>query len=232
MNDHGETAAWLESLYGNCTADDGEIVIVEPSKRKLLSVHPVGSGDALVDAAKALAGKEGHYLKINLMDAQAMRERSRREGKGRFLTGNLSEVKTIVSLHLDCDAGKSSRYHSREAMLWILGQMPHKPTLIVNSDGSDGGFHAYWILERPHRIADDDDRERVKGIAKRWEQRLNNLADGKLDSTANIDRVLRVVGQRRTDGNLVFCHDYEPSRVYTLDQLSQATSTEVCYAVS
>lgn len=219
---YGETAAYLEALYGRCTPDDGEIVFVAPSKRQLVSVHPVGCGDALVSAAKAMGGKDGCYIKINLMDADAMRERSKREDKGRFITGNLSEVKTIVSFHLDCDAGKSSKYHSRGAMLWILSQMPHKPTLIVNSDGHDGGFHAYWMLDKPHRIKDADDRQRMKDAAKRWEQRLNSLADGKLDATANIDRVLRVVGQYRTDGNLVFAHDYEPGRVYSLDQLEAA----------
>ncbi|MDV6034390.1 MAG: hypothetical protein F9B45_30715 [Phycisphaera sp. RhM] len=217
---YGETAAWLETLYGQCTRDDGEIVLVHPTKKRLESCHMIGSGYALVAAAKAMDGKCGYYLKINPMNADAMRERSRREGKGINIVGKADEVKTIVSFHLDCDAGKSSKYHSRNAMLRILGRMPHKPTLIVNSDGSDGGFHAYWILDKPHRITDDEDRERIKAAAKRWEQRLNTLADGKLDATANIDRVLRVVGQRRQNGNLVYAHDYEPRRVYTLDQLT------------
>lgn len=215
-----ETAAWLDALYCKCRSGDGEIIFVSACKRQTSASFTVGSGEALVMAAKGMQGRRGHYIKINLMDADAMRERSRRAGKGRFVVGNRSEVKTIVSFHLDCDAGKSSKYHSRSTMLCLLDQMPHRPTLIVNSDGDQGGFHAYWILNEPHRIVDDADRERIASAAKRWQTRLNKLADGKLDPTANIDRVLRVVGVPRQNGNRVTCHRYEPHQTYTLDQLT------------
>ena len=213
----GELAAWLDALYGNCRSDDGSLVFITPDKKQIHTVGPVG---ALVELAEVLVTQRNLYLKINPMDADGMRERSIREGKGRHIVGNACEVKTIVSFHLDCDAGKSSKYHSRDEMLWILDRMPHPPSLIVNSDGNAGGFHAYWILRNPHRIVDDADRQRISGAAKRWEQRLNTLANGKLDSTADICRVLRVVGLHRSNGNLVSCHDYWPERLYTLADLT------------
>ena len=193
----GETAAWLEALYGRCKPGDGEVFFIDPSKRKTYGSVVAGSKDELLSAARALEGRLGYYAKINLMDGDAIRERSRLEKKGRFITGNRSEVKTIVSFHLDCDAGKSSQYHSREHMLRILDQMPRRPSLIVNSDGPDGGFHCYWLLREPIRIRDDESRQYLQRLATRWQKKLNELAQGKLDSTANIDRVLRVVGQGR-----------------------------------
>ncbi|MDA8743977.1 hypothetical protein N9N28_05015 [Rubripirellula amarantea] len=215
-----ETAAYLDAIYGKCDHDDGEIIFVDSTKRETVLACRVGDGKALVSAAQAIDGRVGHYLKVNLMDADAMRERGKREDKDRFIVGNAGEVKTIVSLHLDCDAGKSSKYHSRKEMLRLLDQMPHKPTLVINSDGDDGGFHAYWILDRPHRIVDELDRERVQGIANRWQSHLNNLADGKLDSTADISRLLRIVGQCRRNGNVVACHHYDPSAIYSLADLT------------
>ncbi len=105
-------------------------------------------------------------------------------------------------------------------MLSILDRMPRKPSLIVNSDGDEGGFHAYWILAKPFRIKSDDDRVYVQKLAKRWQNKLIALAGGKLDSTANIDRVLRVVGQARSNRNLVSCHAYDPARLYSIRDLA------------
>ncbi|QDV42943.1 hypothetical protein Enr13x_27950 [Stieleria neptunia] len=224
MNGPGETAAWLDALYSRCTPDDGELVFVDSTKRKTVGMAKAGDPDELVKAANAMNGRLDQYLKINPMDGDAIRARAERDGKGRYIVGSANEVKTIVSFHLDCDAGKSSKYHTRETMLRLLDKMPRKPSLIVNSDGPEGGFHCYWILANPFRIKSDDDREYIKRLTKRWQDKLNSLAGGKLDSTANIDRVLRVVGQGRSNGNAVTCHEYHPERLYSLRELSLPAS--------
>lgn len=213
------TIKWLDAIYSRCSADDGELIFVSACKRKVEVACRLGSRDALVAAAKAVNGKPGLYLKINPMDADAMRERSKRENKGRYITGTIDEVKTVVSFHLDCDAGKGPRYLSRVEMLRALDEMPHKPTLIVNSCGDTGGFHAYWLLDRPHRIVDKNDCVGIVEAAKRWQDELRRLTTQKVDRTANIDRVLRVVGGRRTDGHRVTCHSYHPERLYTPEDL-------------
>lgn len=217
-----ETAAWFDALYSRCTKDDGEIVIVHPTKKKLVAYYPVGDMDSLFKAAKAVDGLVGHYYKVNLMDGDAMRRRSEEGGIGNNLTGNQSEVKTICSIALDVDAGKSKKYPTRSEVFSALCNMPKPPTAIINSDGQNGGFHIYWILKEPVRIQSELHRQEIKGITKRWENRLKNLLAGRLDNTSNIDRMLRLVGQERPNGNFVYSNEdhYWPERVYSLKDLT------------
>lgn len=192
-----ETVAWLDALYGDCGPEHGSLVIISQSKRRILKAYPLGSPDQLVEAAKKMQSHEGCYAKINPMDIDKIRRRSN------YAIGNQSEVQTIVSLHLDVDAGKEG-YLSRNAAKWAINQMPLKASMIINSQHKKGGFHAYWLLQ-PHLITDEKDRSRCHAIAKRWQDRLKELCVGKLDSTSNLDRVLRCVGVPRVDGDLVTC---------------------------
>ena len=208
MNRLSETAAWLDALYGKCKSEDGDLVIVSSNRRKVVKSLPVGS---LVAAAKAMQKAPGCYLKINLMDYAAMRSRSK------YAVGGITEVKSIVSVHLDVDAGKSNKYVTRRHALWAMESMPKPPTLVVNSGGSDGGFHAYWILKRA--VAVQGIQSRVQKNLENWNSRLKELCGGKLDKTCNLDRILRCVGVPREDGLEVVCEYYEPSREYDLDEL-------------
>lgn len=211
------TAAWLDLLYGRCDESHGQIVIVSSSRNKLAGLHPVGDGNRLVVAAREMQNHPGCYIKVNLMDTAAMKRRFTETGKP--VIGKRDEVKTIVSFHLDVDCGKDGKYVSRSHALWALDAMPKPPSLIVNSKQEEGGFHAYWILDAPHRIADDADRKRCQKISSDWNKRLKALCAGKLDSTANLDRVLRCVGVPRLDGSLVTPHRYWPDRLYEPDDL-------------
>ncbi|MEM1225838.1 MAG: hypothetical protein AAGJ40_09075 [Planctomycetota bacterium] len=215
-----ETAAWLEALYGRCNPDHGNIVLSPKSKRRTVGTFSVGDSRQLLAAAEAMSGKSDHYIKINLMDAQAMRERARKGGNHDFIVGNLDEVKTVVSFHLDADAGKSSKYHSRGEMLECLNAMPRPPSLIVNSDGVDGGFHTYWIFEEPISVIEAGQRSQIASLSKRWQTRLSELAGGRLDTTGDLTRFLRVVGQPRANGNVVSCHEYHRDRLYSLADLT------------
>lgn len=214
-----ETAAALETLYGRCEPQDGEIIFTDEGKKQTKRAFPIGSTKAIVEAADEMNGNCDHYWKVNLMDADAMRERSRRENKGNYLVGNLSEVKTVVCFALDCDAGKGE-YLSREKMLGCLARMPQPPTMIINSDGDEGGFHAYWCLAEPYRVGDDRGRDYIAELSKRWQDRLNVLTGGKLDSTADLTRFLRVIGQPRSNGRFVTCHEVHPRRLYSLRDLT------------
>lgn len=213
--DFANTAAWLDILYSQCSEDDGSIVVVSSKRNSVVSVHPVGSGRRLVDAARSMHGHHGCYLKINLMDQQAMEQRAAKTGK--TVVGNRKEVKTMVSLHLDVDAGKGGKYVNRKHALWALGNMPKPPTLVINSNGEAGGFHAYWVLREPVRICRN--RDQIQKQCEAWNLRLKELCGGKLDTTCNLDRVLRCVGVPRLDGGRVFMHSYEPSHLYGLEEL-------------
>lgn len=207
------TAAWLDTLYGRCEKQHGELVFIAASRNKIHSVCDL-EHMTLVDAAKTVVGKPGLYVKINPMNYAAMKERGKKERKS--VVGGIAEVQTIVSLHIDVDAGKSSKYVTREHALWAIDQMPHKPTLIANSNGDKGGFHCYWCLAEPYRIPNTTIREKINVLSTEWNKRLKTLCSGKLDSTGNIDRVLRVFGGKRTDGGVVSLHSYEPTNLYKL----------------
>jgi hypothetical protein len=208
-----ETCAWLDALYGHCCEEDGEIVIVAPSRCELVGVFRVGNGRRLVKAAIKMHENPGCYLKINLMDSSKMKQRAKETGK-RVVVGNREEIKSVVSFHLDIDAGKKG-YMSRSAALWSLEQL-HKPTLLINSKGSTGGFHAYWIFKKPILV---EDRTAIQVAAYQWQEKLKAVFSGKIDSTANIDRILRCVGVPRTDGGEVSCEYYDRDRLYDLADL-------------
>lgn len=193
------TVAWLDLLYSRASEGDGEVIAVAASRRRLIGDFAT-DGESLVKCAESLHANHGCYLKINLMDSAAIRRR------GRGAVGNRSEVRSIVSFHCDVDAGKAGKYPARSTALWAIGQMPLRPTLVINSNGTTGGFHAYWCLERPHRI--EDDRDKVQEISKRWQEVLRSFLGGMLDNTSNIDRVLRCVGVTRKDGGEVCLQEY------------------------
>ena len=210
--DFANTCQWLDFLYGDCNVDDGWIVIVSNSKNKISGAIQAGSKDRLIEAARIMHRNPGCYLKINLMDYEAMMKRSDESGK--FVVGNSDEVKTIVSLHLDLDANKDAKYVDRTAAMVAINSMPLLPTLLVNSDGNCGGFHAYWKLKSPIRIDSIETRDRMRSIGRQWNGRLKFMFRGDLDSTFNIDRVLRCVGVPRLSGGKVCIENYDPSRLY------------------
>jgi hypothetical protein len=206
-----ETAAWLDTLYGRCRPVDGFLVVIASCRRKIVGVFPMGDPAELVRAAKLMHEHPGCYAKINPMNYAAMLSRAKQSGKS--VVGNKDEVQSIVSFHLDVDAGKSAKYPSRPKAIWAVRQMPIPPTMIINSGGANGGFHVYWVFEKPHQI---EDREYVQSIAKKWQDQLKRHCDGRLDSTCNLDRVLRCVGVPRKDGRHVMAEECDFSNTYEL----------------
>lgn len=213
------TLAWMKLLYGRCSKEDGHIIVVNEKKQGSLDWIPCRH---IEQASRAAVKLPGLYVKVNLMDREAMERRlneKRQDCPQASIVGNRDEVKTVVSFHYDVDAAKPG-YRDRESVLEILDRMPVVPSMIINSDGDVGGFHAYWCLREPFRIVTPEDREYIGSLTLRWQKHLKKLLDGKLDSTANIDRVLRSVGSLRRNGNYVTLHTERPDALYSLRQLS------------
>lgn len=204
-----ETAAWLDLLYGSCSDEDGYIIVVSASRKNMLAAFKPSEK---VLAAELMQESKGCYSKINLMDYEKIRERSK------HAVGGIDEVTTVVSFHLDVDAGKSEKYVGRRHALWALDSMPVPPTLVINSNGDSGGFHAYWCLKHPLTVSNQN-RKEIQSQATAWMEQLKELCGGRLDNTSNLDRVLRCVGVERTDGGKVCTEYYEPSRVYEVSDL-------------
>lgn len=217
------TEAYLWCLYSRCTTDDGIIVLADQSKRRPIGHYRVDEVDRL---ANDIRRNPGCFLKVNVFDggkmAERLREKVKQHGCG-YVVGNTDEVKTIIGIGLDVDAGKSEKYLSRAEALQALEAMPKPPTLIVNSDGDWLGFHSYWLLRQPVRIESEEQRKLWEAKATRWQKRLQALAKqigGKsIDSTADIARFLRPVGSLRSSGNRVLTYCYTPGRFYAHDDL-------------
>jgi len=225
------TEAYLWTLYNRCIVDDGEIVLVDSTARKPIGIYRVDERDRL---ARDIQKHASCFIKVNLMDSAKIAERQaekvRTQGYG-WTVGNCSEVKSIIGIHLDIDAAKSDKYLTRSQAIDSVNRMPVVPSMIVSTDGSGGGFHVYWCLDQPARIENESDRDQWKAMALRWQERLKAIAievGGKsIDSTANIDRVLRPVGSVRASGNRVANHSfsdryYQPHELYiepTVDEI-------------
>ena len=208
-----ETMAFFDAIFGRCRPGDGEIVIVSPRRNAVIEMNPLGQSIDLVRSARVAHAFPGCYFKTQPMDGAAIEDRSASERKN--CVGGRDEVRSIVSFCLDVDAGKSKKYPSRKHAIWAMDNMPHKPSLIVNSGGQDGGFHATWLLRKPHNIAGD--RDEIQSIANRWCDLLKERMGGRLDRTSNLDRVLRVPGVPRSDGKRVDLFRYQPELLYELE---------------
>jgi hypothetical protein len=225
------TATYLNVLYEGLLPDCGEIVLVDHTKCRPIGIYRLDELDRLaIDIQK----HDGCFIKVNPMDsgkiAERQAEKVRTQGYG-WTVGNGNEVKSIIGFHLDVDAAKSDKYLTRDQALAALNAMPVPPTMVVNTDGEDKGFHAYWVLQVPIRIESDSIRQHWIALAKRWQERLKALAleiGGKtIDSTADICRVLRPVGSLRASGNCVSIHSISQQYYYENELYIEPTIDEI-----
>ncbi len=212
---------YLTALYGQCEPFYGnsQIVIVDADGKTRLEIFEC---DQLEDVAEFVEGREC-FVKVNPINAKKMLERN---SNG---IGSADDVTEIVAIGLDVDCGKG-KYATRETMLAALAAMPYPPSLLINSNGPDGGFHAYWLLSRPHYINDEQDRTRCKAIAKSWLAELHRIAKtidstARIDGTADLCRLLRPVGSVRKSGNVVGVHEQHADRRYDLEDFVIAGMT-------
>ena len=103
--------------------------------------------------------------------------------------GKKYNVKYLCAFHADLDYGaeghkKNPKYADYESALNAILQFPLQPTVLVHTGG---GFHCYWVLANPLKVADYG-LETLEGINKGL-----SIALG-ADSTHDIGHVFRVPG--------------------------------------
>lgn len=227
---------YLNALYGRCKR--GNIVFVKSTASgRGKQVAGCFGVQEIQQAAQFVDDYRGTnlFLKINVMDHQ------RTLARNPHGVGGTDEVDTVVGFHLDVDAGKSDKYLTPDKMLDALDAMPFAPSFIVQTNGDEGGFHAYWLLAEPFYLNTAEDRERAINLSKGWLEELRyhvkqvnrkeqDAADNEkqaavddekqaaVDGTANIDRFLRPIGSLRSSGNIVRAFTWCPERRFTLDQ--------------
>lgn len=104
--------------------------------------------------------------------------------------GKKENVQYLSAFHVEIDYGqtghkKASPLESYENALNVIQAFSPEPTLIVHSGG---GFHCYWVLSNPVKVADIGIPV-LESINKTLSQKL-----GGDPGTQDISRVLRVPG--------------------------------------
>lgn len=124
---------------------------------------------------------------------------SKRPTKGR---GNEDGVGVIPAVWIDIDfaskdqteSKKKKTYPTREQAESALAKMPLPPSLVFFTGG---GIHAYWLLNAPIYV-DDDNRADVKSVVEGWQRRLRAIllksCGATVDSTFDLARVMRIPG--------------------------------------
>jgi hypothetical protein len=111
--------------------------------------------------------------------------------------GGKADVLLLTSMWLDVDIkGPGHKEANLPATIdeaaAVIELCPLSPSVIVKTGG---GLHAYWLLTEPLEVPLGQ-HEKTNSIFKTWQKRIINAAKSKwgykIDSTANIDRVLRL----------------------------------------
>gem|GEM_PF-2381629 len=240
---------YLTALYPPSEKLSGEIILVR-NKLERVGIYKPHQLTAVVFEIQK--NPSNLFVKYNLIDSEEMIERNPHG------IGGAKEVSTILALGLDCDAGKE-QYRSQDDVLERLYDMPLAPSMIVLSNQTNAGLHAYWLLQ-PHIVPKVDgqrNHERYKHVSERWRllllekfgygeeqfkqwkqaakvaedaKRLKSDAHNVLkleakklgppvDSTHNIDRLLRPVGSLRSSGNYCRFLAFQPERRYSFEEV-------------
>lgn len=200
-----ECYEYLTALYSQCNDKDGVIALLKNANR----IDALFKPSEIEQASEWIDESNPSYIKVALLDASKL-------GAGKV--GGNASVKTVVALQLDVDANKEG-FGSRDQAIDALNAMPHPPSMLINTNGESGGFHAYWILSDPIRIDSDHKRESVAAISKAWENRLREKY-GNLDATSDLSRMLRPAGTTRESGEPVSIAWNNGEARYTLDDLT------------
>jgi len=205
----------LSVLYPASTPGALLAYVKEPFTRLL------GYASGLPSFAKAIAHLDTEhdvYLTVNSLDGRSIQARSP------FARGAESEVISVVAFVADVDAEKLGHsYPPQSFILDALAEMPLPPSIIAISGRSDGGVHAYWLMDSPVVIRDDAHRTKVKSVSRRWQTLLKSeLVPYDLDATYDLVRVLRPIGTtNKKYGAVVSALSFAPDRRYTLEDFER-----------
>ncbi|HBE70486.1 MAG TPA: hypothetical protein DDW52_20245 [Planctomycetaceae bacterium] len=182
--------------------NQGSIVFVRPMqgpKRKYFTRAAVFdlSQPGGLDAATKYARDHGQdcYHKYNLFDGVAVTSRT-------AAIGGKNEVSHIVAFGLDLDVDwKDNKYLTQQQLIDVCNAMPLAPSVIVGSDGVNGGLHVYWAVQVVDVNGFPGGYDNLNSIACRWYRELARriaALGGVIDATAGLERLLRFPGMLRS----------------------------------
>ena len=180
------TEEFLSRLYKGC--DSGLITLTLLPERKTLWFHT----SEFQKIAKSI---EKHGQNTNTFFGVGLRKAI----LPNHLRGSEDDICTITTLYADIDIKGSA--HAQTALpssideaIGFLNQLPLQASIIVDSGN---GIHAYWLLDRPYKIQNTEQKEFVSSVLKGWGNYINFKAKErgwKLDNVSDLARILRAPG--------------------------------------
>lgn len=125
--------------------------------------------------------------------------------------GNADSASLLPALWVDVDCDDDS--HKRDKALSKLREFDPAPSMILNSGG---GWHGYWLLDEPFRLATDDDKQKIAHIMQGLFSALDG-DDGYVKSVASVMRLPNSINTKPDrDGAMVEIVEWHPERRYLL----------------
>lgn len=219
---------FLNELYGYC--ESGYTYLWTKQNGRTHSWYSVTDTENLINTALRLSGEENDvFYGVGLM--------SQPKAAGKAAA---DEITSIPGLWFDMDIAHEAHKRtdlpgSMEEAMEVINSIPLEPSIIVNSGH---GLHAYWLFREPWDISVEADRRQAADLLKRFQKtiQINAAAKGwKLDSTYNLDRILRLPGTTNYKSDPVPVtviykteHRYNPDDLdgVILAEVETATATE------
>ncbi|MDR3562100.1 MAG: DUF927 domain-containing protein [Negativicutes bacterium] len=175
---------YFETMYKDLEA--GYVSIWDLPTRQT-KFHKVGDWDALLeDVQNRIRLKRDVYFGVCLLSHQVESGRGKEE-----------DIGAITALFADIDLASGNHNTGRnypetvEKAMELLTPFP-KPSVLVHSGG---GLHAYWLLDKPVIINNDEDRVLAKKLVSGFQNALiKEFAERgyEMDNTGDLARILRV----------------------------------------
>lgn len=143
---------------------------------------------SIESAAEFASGRDDTYFGLGLSPTE----------RGSHLRCKADEVLTVPGIWIDVDFQSPAHKHESlppdiQSVVSLIKDMP-PPTVSVNSGF---GLHVYWLFEEPLSFADAAERKKFAQLVVGWQgwvQAKGKQKNWKVDSTADLARVLRLPG--------------------------------------
>jgi P4 family phage/plasmid primase-like protien len=206
---------FLNALYKNEKHGYLTLWTLEDKRTRWFHVTEI---DAAVSEAMKLRNQQNVYFGVGL----------RKERLSEHQRGSSKDIFSLpaVWLEIDLKSGVHAANNlpdSQEAEM-ILDTFPLEPSIIVHSGG---GWHCYWLFEKPLHIHSEEDRQSAEHTLKRFQSVFIRSARGKgwtVDNTSDLARVLRVPGtfNRKAEPKPVRVLKLQSEQRYSLQELLNA----------
>ncbi len=181
-----DTKEFLGEIYKGCETGFITLTTLPSRNTKWFKVNEI---EKIAKTAEIIGQKTNVFFGVGL------RNKVLKNG----LRGSEKDISCITTLYADIDV-KGDAHAQKflpktidEAVDFLNG-LNLKPSIIV---WSGNGIHSYWLLDKPFKIENSEDRNRIILIFRGFGKYINFEArkhDWKLDNVYDLARILRVPG--------------------------------------